>query len=266
MNEEYCAQHWRVQINKSENVPSRNLVHSAVGSAWGQSSFDPTDLSSDDEEYSTPNNVAETTPGQSDRAAPLLTTITVYLNSPPEAPTNWAQINPDLNDYHLNRIEISGACRIPDITDWWCQQDETHSKYSDLSNVVCIIFSITPHGVKVESSFSLGRDIIGWRQLKNTGETLRENVIARQFASADNRTLAGGNPALDTRNTENDSDMKKEAEERKLYRMAKMHDFLEMWQGSQNVHATQQESWAQNKQLSAVGYISDTEAIITASW
>jgi hypothetical protein len=29
-------------------------------------------------------------------------------------------------------------------------------------------------------------------------------------------------------NTENDSEMKNEAEERKLHRMAKVHDFLEM--------------------------------------
>jgi hypothetical protein len=41
--------------------------------------------------------------------------------------------------------------------------------------------------------------------------------------------------------------MKKEAEEKKLHRMAKVHDFLEMWQGSQNLRATQKEFRAQNK-------------------
>jgi hypothetical protein len=60
--------------------------------------------------------------------------------------------------------------------------------------------------------------------------------------------------------------MKKEAEERKLHRMAKVHDFLEMWQGSKNLGATQMESRAQNKQITAVGYISDTEQILKASW
>jgi len=39
-----------------------------------------------------------------------------------------------------------------------------------------------------------------------------------------------------------------------------------MWQGSQNLCATQKESHAQNKQMTAVGYISDTEEIIKASW
>jgi len=100
------------------------------------------------------------------------------------------------------------------------------------------IFSIIPHGVGVEASFSLGRDVIGWRLSKTTGETLRENVVVRQFARANNGILAGTDPELDTMNTENDSEMKKEAEEQKLHRMAKVHDLLEMWQGSQNLHAT----------------------------
>jgi hypothetical protein len=59
--------------------------------------------------------------------------------------------------------------------------------------------------------------------------------------------LAGTDPELDTTNTENDSEMKKEAEERTLHRMAKIHDFLEMWQGSQNLHVTEKKSRAQNK-------------------
>ena len=128
------------------------------------------------------------------------------------------------------------------------------------------IFSIIPHGVGVEASFSLGRDVIGWRQSKTTGETLREKVVVRQFARANNGILAGTDPEMDTTNTENDLEMKKEAEERKLHRMAKVHDFLEMWQGSQNLRATQKESRAQNKQMTTVGFISDTEEIVKASW
>jgi hypothetical protein len=60
--------------------------------------------------------------------------------------------------------------------------------------------------------------------------------------------------------------MKKEAEERTLHRMAKVHNFLEMWQGSQNLHATQKESRPQNKQMTAVGYILDTEEVVKAPW
>jgi len=79
-------------------------------------------------------------------------------------------------------MEISSTFWIPDITDWWRQQQETHSKYADLCNVARDIFSTIPHGVGVEASFSLGRDVIGWRQSKTTGETLREKVVIRQFA------------------------------------------------------------------------------------
>jgi len=38
-----------------------------------------------------------------------------------------------------------------------------------------------------------------------------------------------------------------------------VYDILETWQGSQNLPATKKESRAQNKQMAAVGYISDTE-------
>jgi hypothetical protein len=67
-------------------------------------------------------------------------------------------------------------------------------------------------------------------------------------------------------NTGHNSEMKKKAEQRKLHRMGSVQDFLEMWQGNPNVHATQKESRGQNKQMTAIGHISDTEAIVKASW
>jgi len=97
------------------------------------------------------------------------------------------------------------------------------------------VFSIIPHGVGLEASFSLGRDVIGWRQLKTTGETLREEMVVRQFARANYGLLAGDDPVLDPNSTDNDMELKREAEEKKLHRMAKVHNFLEMWQGSQNL-------------------------------
>ena len=81
-----------------------------------------------------------------------------------------------------------------------------------------------------------------------------------------NRILAGDNWVLDTTEAENDIELKREAEEKKLHTMAKLHDFLEMWQGSPNLHVTQKESHAQNKQMTAIGYISDTEEIVNAFW
>jgi len=127
-----------------------------------------------------PKKVAEMTPGRSDRTARLLTAARLHLNSPPQAPKNWRQVNPNRNDYHSNPIHICSTFWLPDITDWWHQQEETHSKYADLSNVARNIFSIIPHGVGVEASFSLGQDVVAWRQSKPTGKTLREKVIVRQ--------------------------------------------------------------------------------------
>jgi len=60
--------------------------------------------------------------------------------------------------------------------------------------------------------------------------------------------------------------MQKEVEERTLHRMAKVHNFLENWQGSQNLRATQKESRVLDKQMTAVGYILVTEEIVKAFW
>jgi len=128
--------------------------------------------------------------------------------------------------------------------------------------VACNIFSIIPHGVRVDASYSIGQDDSGWRQSKTTAETLREKVVVRQFVGGNNGICTGTDPELDTTNTENDLEMKKGAEERKLHRMPKVYDCLEMGQGSQHLCATQMESRAQNKQMTAVGYIST----IATSW
>jgi hypothetical protein len=57
-------------------------------------------------------------------------------------------------------------------------------------------------------------------QPKTTTETHREKVIVRKFAWANNGILADTEVELDTTNTENDLEMKKEAAESKLYRTA----------------------------------------------
>jgi len=77
--------------------------------------------------------------------------------------------------------------------------------------------------------------------------------------------LVGDNPALNTTNTENNLEIKKEAKEGISHVMVKVHTFLEMWQGSQDIRCTQKESHAQNKYMPAIGYISDPEGIVKAS-
>jgi hypothetical protein len=92
------------------------------------------------------------------------------------------------------------------------------------------IFSNIQQGVGVVASLSLRRDVMGWRQSTASGETLCKRVVVRQFAAANTGILAAGNPALDTRNTKNDLQMKKQAEDTTLRRMAKVYDYLKIWQ------------------------------------
>jgi len=99
---EYCAKHRRVPVDELETIPSSILVPPSTASGSYQSSIDPYDLASYDEEYLTPNNLAETTPWRSDCAVRLLTAARLYFEPPPEAPKKWGQINPNLNDYQPN--------------------------------------------------------------------------------------------------------------------------------------------------------------------
>jgi len=149
--------------------------------------------------------VAPATPARSDCAARLLAATRLYLTSPPEASKNWLHNNPNLNDYHPYPMEISSTSWICTINYWWRQQEESHWKYADLSNLVHDIVSIIWRGLEVEASFSLGHRVVGWSQSITKGKTLRENVILRQFVQADNGILADPDPALHTENTKNNS-------------------------------------------------------------
>jgi len=66
-------------------------------------------------------------------------------------------------------------------------------------------------------------------------------------------------------NTENYSKIKKEVQETKFHTIAEVHDLLEMWHHSKNLHATQKESHTQNMLMTTIGYNSDTEEIVQAS-
>jgi hypothetical protein len=77
--------------------------------------------------------------------------------------------------------------------------------------------------------------------------------------------LAGDDPVLDKANTDNNSDMKREAKHNTLHRMGKVHDMFEMWQSTKNLQATQKDSCGQHKPMSAVKYILVPEEIVKAS-
>jgi len=66
------------------------------------------------------------------------------------------------------------------------------------------MFSIIPHSVGLEASYSFDRDVNEWRLSKTTGKTRRKKVVVRQFALVNHGILARTEPTLDTQNTEND--------------------------------------------------------------
>jgi len=143
-----------MSVNKPQKFPRSHFFSFTKVSGFGLSSFDPSDLSSDDEEFLTPKSMVETTNKTSDRTAHLMTAASLHLNSPPEALSNWGQVNPNLNDYHSDPMGIGSTFWLLDIIDWWHQQEDTESKYADLSNLACNMFSIIPRGVGVEARFS----------------------------------------------------------------------------------------------------------------
>jgi hypothetical protein len=122
-------------------------------------------------------------------------------------------------------MEIGRTLWIPDITGWWHQPEEEHSMKPNLANVAQDRFSMILHGVGVEASLSLRGDATSWRQLKTAGESFHQHVVIRHFAQNSDRVLVYTDPELDTMNTENVLEMKKEAEERKLHRMARVYNF-----------------------------------------
>jgi len=262
VDNEYCAKDRYVPINQLQCLPSSNSISSAMVSGSCQSSFDPHDFSSDDEEYYIANNVAKTTPRWNGHPALCEPATRLHLHSPPEAPMYRGQIHQNLNECHSDPMEFRGTLGIPNMTDWWRQQEQTQSKYTNLSNIECNIFSTIPHHVGVEAGFSLGRNVIGYMQSNTTVQTFRKEVVLRQFSQANKEILAKTDAELNPMNPENNSEMKKEAEKRKLHRMANVHDFWEMWQGNQDLHATKKESRTQNKQITEVRYIFDTKEII----
>jgi len=104
------------------------------------------------------------------------------------------------------------------------------------------IFSIIPGRVGEEASFSLARDVTGCQQSTTTSEARCEMIFQSQFAPANNGISAGNIPSLHTTEPENNVELKCKAAARQLGQIAKIDDLLAIWQGSQNLCATQKKS------------------------
>jgi len=86
LENEYCAKHQRVQVNKLNSLYSSNPILSIMASGSWQLCFDRYDSSCDDEELLTPTNVAERTLGHGDGGVSSMTAARLCSNSPSEAP------------------------------------------------------------------------------------------------------------------------------------------------------------------------------------
>jgi hypothetical protein len=69
--------------------------------------------------------------------------------------------------------------------------------------------------------------VFGWWLMKTTGKNLGETVVVGQFAWTNNELLAADDPGLDASGTNNNREMKWEAEKNKLDQMAMVQDLLE---------------------------------------
>jgi hypothetical protein len=95
--------------------------------------------------------------------------------------------------------------------------------------------------------------------------SLREKMVVRQFARSNNGVLAGDTTDLKTL-ASGDIEAQKAVEDKKLNRLAKVHDFLDMRDGSQKLRHMQRAARAQNSKMTAIGYISDTEETVDEGW
>jgi len=118
-----CAKHWVLSVNKPERVTTKNPFSSTMASWSSQSFLNKYHLSGDDDEYLTSKNVVGVTLRRRNRKARWLAAPRLYLNSSPESPKYCGHVNPNHNDYHSNPIDIESTFWLPNITDWWQQHE-----------------------------------------------------------------------------------------------------------------------------------------------
>jgi hypothetical protein len=109
--------------------------------------------------------------------------------------------------------------------------------------------------------FPIG-EILFTGQSQTTGETLWNKVVLSEFPHGNTEISAGDCAALDITDIECHLEFKNEEEQRKLHPMANIYNFLQMWQGSQSLGATQKESRSQKTPRTDIGYILHAEDII----
>ena len=182
--------------------------------------------SSDEEDDCQIQETIQCTPRTSSRKSHLMQQARQYLAN---VPVNIQSLQPEPLEVQDDLMsndpeEITASFWYPDVGGWWLKQETSMGEYRDLAKMARDIFSVMPHGVGVESSFCLGRDVIGWRQCRTTGVTLQQKVVVRQWARNNGGLLP--DEVKMSMDSMADPEEKAKEEDKKLDRLATIKDFL----------------------------------------
>ena len=224
--------------------------------------IDSSDEDTDEEVTAKPNS----TPRSASRKAYLMQQARQYLANGRVDPNTLPQNQPQGDDLlSEDPEEVTASFWYPDVGGWWYNQEKMLGEYRDLAKMARDIFSVMPHGVGVEASFSLGRDVIGWRQSKTSGITLQQKVVVRQWARSNDGLFPEEIGMLDI--SDNDNEEKRQKEDRKLNQLASIKDFITFTNESRARKSYQRQvRQTKDTSIAGFGYISDSEEYYDVDW
>ena len=202
------------------------------------------------------------TPARALQQDRLMEVASKYINSVNADPAALGQHPPKTDDLKSdNLLELTAAFWKTDVAAYWRMQEDSCTEYAPLARMARDIFSVIPHGVGVEASLSLGRDVVGWRQCRTSGDTLQKKVIVRQFARSNPGIVAGAGASLENDAAAGQNEQKEE--DKKLLQLAGIAGHIHFRRVRKERKKAKQQ-WT-NKE-SEFTYISDTEEISGSGW
>jgi len=216
------------------------------------------DSSDEEEDDGNEDHRTHSTPRTASRKSLLMQQARQYLANGRANIQSWQHDYP-LGEEQMSNDpeEMTASFWYPDVAGWWLKQETTMGEYRDLAKMARDIFSVMPHGVGVEASFSLGRDIISWRQSRTKGSTLQQKVVVRQWARSNDGLLP--EEAIQSAGSDVNNEEKQKQEDQKLNQLASVRDFLVFKEQSENLRSMQKKLKGKDVTISGLGYISDVD-------